>query len=62
MKRIGIIGGGQLARMMSFEAKKLGFYVTILDPIKNSPAGQVSDKQIISQFNDKGALKELIFY
>lgn len=54
--RIGIIGGGQLAMMMAQSAKSMGFYVTILDPTPQSPAGQVSDKQIIADFNDEKAI------
>lgn len=57
--RIGIVGGGQLGRMMTTAAKKLGFSVTILDPQPKSPAGQVADKQIVSDYNDPKALKEL---
>lgn len=54
--RIGIIGGGQLGKMMVAEAKKMGFFVTILDPTPNSPAGQVADQQIIADFNDQDAI------
>lgn len=54
--RIGIVGGGQLGRMMTVEAKKMGFYVTILDPTAQSPAGQVSDEQIIGDYNDEKAI------
>jgi 5-(carboxyamino)imidazole ribonucleotide synthase len=57
--RIGIIGGGQLGRMMAQEAKKMGFYVTILDPTPGSPAGQVADKQILADFNDEKAIIEV---
>lgn len=57
--RIGIIGGGQLGRMLTFAAKRLGFFVTILDPTKNSPAGQVADKQIVAQFNNEMAIIKL---
>lgn len=57
--RIGIVGGGQLARMLTFEAKKLGFFVTVLDPTPNSPAGQVADKQILASLNDPKAMKTL---
>ncbi len=35
--RIGIIGGGQLARMMGEPARRLGFYVTVLDPTPEFP-------------------------
>ncbi|MCH2204886.1 MAG: 5-(carboxyamino)imidazole ribonucleotide synthase [Lentisphaerales bacterium] len=60
MKTIGIIGGGQLGRMMTKAAKKLGFNVTILDPGENSPAGQVADKQIIGSWNDPVAIREIV--
>lgn len=58
-RSIGIVGGGQLARMLIFEAKKLGFHVTVLDPTPNSPAGQVADKQIVAGLDDKTAMKQL---
>nr|WP_241208685.1 hypothetical protein [Thermotoga sp. Cell2] len=50
MKKIGIIGGGQLGKMMTLEAKKMGFYVIVLDPTPRSPAGQVADEQIVAGF------------
>jgi 5-(carboxyamino)imidazole ribonucleotide synthase len=54
--RLGIIGGGQLGKMMTQEAQKMGFYVIILDPTPNSPAGQVADQQIIADFNDEKSI------
>jgi len=56
---IGIVGGGQLGRMVTFEAKRMGFDVIVLDPKPRSPAGQVSDEQIVANFNDRRALREL---
>lgn len=58
-QRIGIVGGGQLGRMLAQAAHKLGFYVTVLDPTPNSPAGQVSDAQILGSFKDKDKILEL---
>lgn len=58
-KRIGIIGGGQLGKMMILEAKKMGFYIIILDPTKNCPAHSISDEHIIADFDDKKAIKLL---
>jgi 5-(carboxyamino)imidazole ribonucleotide synthase len=58
-KTIGIVGGGQLGRMLAQAAHKLGFLVTVLDPTPNSPAGQVADKQIIGSFKDKEKILEL---
>ncbi|PLV59176.1 5-(carboxyamino)imidazole ribonucleotide synthase [Thermotoga sp. KOL6] len=60
MKKIGIIGGGQLGKMMSLEAKKMGFYVTILDPTPKSPAGQVADEQITANFFDSEKIEKLV--
>ena len=37
---LGILGGGQLGRMLSQAASRLGFNVVILDPEENSPAGR----------------------
>jgi 5-(carboxyamino)imidazole ribonucleotide synthase len=56
---IGIIGGGQLGRMMVFEAKRMGYNTMILDPKKNSPAGQVADNQILADYDDFAALESL---
>lgn len=57
--RIGIVGGGQLARMMIPPAKQLGFTVTVLDPTPKSPAGQLADEQIIADLNDETAMMRL---
>jgi 5-(carboxyamino)imidazole ribonucleotide synthase len=57
--KIGIVGGGQLARMMIFPAKQLGFFVSVLDPTPNSPAGQIADQQIVADLNDEQAMMQL---
>jgi 5-(carboxyamino)imidazole ribonucleotide synthase len=56
---IGIVGGGQLGRMMAQEAQAMGFVVTVLDPTPNSPAGQVAFKQIVADYKDEAAIREL---
>lgn len=58
-KTIGIIGGGQLGQMMSFSAKEMGYKVIILDPQEDCPAAQVSDGQIVAEYNDLDKLIEL---
>jgi len=60
LARIGIIGGGQLGRMMVRKATQLGFSVIILDPTPNSPAGQVAGHQIVGDFFDPAKLRELV--
>jgi len=57
--RIGIVGGGQLGRMLTIAAKKLGFTVNIIDPTPHSPAGQVADHQIVAAYNDEEAIRKL---
>jgi len=58
--KLGIIGGGQLGKIMSQQAKKMGFQVTILDPTYNCPAAQVSDKHIMGGFGDREKLEQLV--
>ncbi|AKK20442.1 5-(carboxyamino)imidazole ribonucleotide synthase [Candidatus Liberibacter africanus] len=55
-RTIGIIGGGQLARMLSMAAARLGFSIVILDPNADCPANQVSTRQIVAQHDDIQAL------
>ncbi len=55
---IGIIGGGQLGKMMAQSAKKMGFVVGVLDPNQNCPAAQVSDWNIRADYADTKALRE----
>ena len=56
---IGVLGGGQLGRMLSLAAARLGFDVVILDPEKDSPAGRVSAHQIVTRYDDPAGLKTL---
>lgn len=56
---LGILGGGQLGRMLSQAASRLGLNVVILDPEENSPAGRVSQGQIVAAYDDPTALMVL---
>lgn len=56
---IGIIGGGQLGRMMALAAKAQGFRIAVLDPTENSPCGQVADVEIVANYDDLEAIKQL---
>lgn len=58
-KKIGIIGGGQLGKMMILDAKRLGFYCITLDPTKDCPSHSISDEHIVAGFDDRNALLEL---
>ena len=57
--RLGIVGGGQLGRMLTLSAKKMGMTVTVIDPTPNSPAGQVAHHKIVGDYKDEQATREL---
>lgn len=56
---IGIIGGGQLGRMLAMSASKLGFKCIILEPSAGCPASQLANDQIVAGYDDEHALQEL---
>jgi len=58
-KKIGIVGGGQLGKMMILEAKRLGFYVVTLDPEADCPSHSISDHHIVADLNDPKGYHEL---
>jgi len=51
-KKIGILGGGQLARMSSYQGTRMGFDISILEKKSNSPAGQVSQEEFTGWVDD----------
>ncbi len=59
MKTLGIIGGGQLGRMIAMAAARLSVRTIVLEPATPSPAGQVANDQIVAAYDDPLALDEL---
>ena len=55
---IGIFGGGQLGRMLSLAAARLGYKTHIYCPSADCPASHVSQRQTIADYTDKAALLE----
>ena len=55
---IGILGGGQLARMLALAAARLGLKCHIFAPEHDSPAFHVSAAHIVAQYTDQNALIE----
>jgi len=53
---IGILGGGQLGRMLSVAAARLGFRSHIFEPGVNPPAGHVADQVTTASYDDSAAL------
>ncbi|PRS60182.1 5-(carboxyamino)imidazole ribonucleotide synthase [Bacillus pumilus] len=56
---IGIIGGGQLGRYMAVSAKQMGYRAAALDPVSQSPCGQVADTEITAAYSDLEAIRKL---
>jgi 5-(carboxyamino)imidazole ribonucleotide synthase len=57
--RIGIVGGGQLGKMLAMDAKRLGLKVNILDPSYDCPASSIADEHIVAGFNDRQGIIRL---
>ena len=56
---VGIIGGGQLGRMLALAAARLGFDTAVLDPDPDCTAGRVASKRFTAAYDDPEALKGL---
>lgn len=56
---IGILGGGQLGRMMAIEARKMGYRIVVLDPSSRCPTAQVSDGFVVGALDDVAAATHL---
>ncbi|MDE3238432.1 MAG: 5-(carboxyamino)imidazole ribonucleotide synthase [Paracoccaceae bacterium] len=54
---IGILGGGQLGRMLSVAAARLGYRCHIYEPGANPPAGDVAHAVITAPYEDAAALR-----
>ncbi|MFP4979072.1 5-(carboxyamino)imidazole ribonucleotide synthase [Paenibacillus sp. CN-4] len=55
---VGVLGGGQLGRMMALAGTAMGYRFVTLDPAPDSPCGQVTP-QITAAYNDRDAAREL---
>ena len=53
---IGILGGGQLGRMLAMAAARLGYKTVIFDPDPDAPAAQTANRHIIAGFAEPAAL------
>ena len=56
---IGILGGGQLGRMIAIPARQMGFGVAVLTPEGDSPAGGLADHIFRASFDDLDAARRL---
>lgn len=53
IKTIGILGGGQLGRMLSMAAARLGIQTHIFDPMPSPPAGDVAHRVFTAAYEDQ---------
>ncbi|MCB8839551.1 5-(carboxyamino)imidazole ribonucleotide synthase [Aurantimonas sp. VKM B-3413] len=56
---IGIVGGGQLGRMLALAAARFGYGVVVLDPDTSCPAAQVANEVISGAYDDEALLRRL---
>jgi len=56
---IGILGGGQLGRMLGSAARAMGYRIAVLDPDPECPAAAVADRVVIGAYDDVGAALRL---
>jgi len=55
---VGILGGGQLGRMFAIAARRMGYRVHTFEPQPDSPAGQVSDLEVVASYEDLDAVRK----
>jgi 5-(carboxyamino)imidazole ribonucleotide synthase len=56
---LGVMGGGQLARMFVHAAQAMGYFTAVLDPDADSPAGRVSHHHLHTDYTDIDGLARL---
>jgi 5-(carboxyamino)imidazole ribonucleotide synthase len=56
---VGVVGGGQLGRMLAEAASPLGVDVVALDPTPDCPAVPPATDQVVANFDDQGAVRDL---
>src|SRR6187402_1756599 len=57
-RTIGVIGGGQLGRMLGIAARQMGYGFAVFDPTPDGPAAQVADWQVNAPYSDIAAAKK----
>ncbi|SFW19417.1 5-(carboxyamino)imidazole ribonucleotide synthase [Nitrosovibrio sp. Nv17] len=56
---LGLLGGGQLGRMFTAAAQRMGYRVTVLDPDGDSPSSGIAERHLHAGYLDAAALREL---
>ena len=53
---VGILGSGQLGRMLAQAARRMGYRVHTLSPGRDTPTGQIADREIVADYDDLDAI------
>lgn len=54
---IGVLGSGQLGRMMAIAARQMGYHVHTYSPAEETPTGEVADLEIAADYEDLEAIR-----
>ncbi|CAO2205244.1 unnamed protein product [Urochloa humidicola] len=57
-KVVGVLGGGQLGKMLCQAASQMGIKIVILDPLQDCPASSVCHEHVVGSFNDGDTVRE----
>ena len=55
---MGVLGGGQLGRMLCQAASQMGIKVNVLDPMENCPASALSHYHMVGSYDDSATVEE----
>jgi 5-(carboxyamino)imidazole ribonucleotide synthase len=54
---VGVLGSGQLGRMLALAARPMGYRIQVFSPEGDSPAGRVADREWVAPFDDLDAAR-----
>ena len=57
---IGVFGSGQLGRMLALAAKAMGYRIHTFSPERDSPTGQVADREVAAAYDDVDAVRDFV--
>ena len=55
---VGVLGSGQLGRMLALSARQMGYRVHTLSPEQDTPTGQVADREVVAAYEDLDAVRD----
>jgi 5-(carboxyamino)imidazole ribonucleotide synthase len=55
---IGVLGSGQLGRMLAIAARRMGYRIHTLSPEAETPTGQIADLEVVAAYDDLAAVRD----